>query len=83
LLILGMEWSERLLVWSWFFGLGKNVNRGFDQGVADVVVEQAARNFFELLVANNFRSDFVAHFRYGVLVRGCWFGVVLLFRKER
>jgi hypothetical protein len=49
----------------WFFCLGKNVDSGFDQGVADVVVEQAARNFFELLVANNFRilrSDFVAHF---------------------
>jgi hypothetical protein len=50
------------LVWSWFFGLGKNVDGGFDQGVADVVVEQAARNFFKLLVADNFRSDFVAHF---------------------
>jgi hypothetical protein len=63
------------LVWSWFFGLRKNVDGGFDQGVADVVVEQAARNFFELLVADNFRSDFVAHFRCGVELEVVWFGV--------
>ena len=67
------------LVWSWFFGLGKNVDGGFDQGVANVVVEQAARNFFELLVADDFgilRSDFVAHlgaeWSEGCLV-GSWF----------
>jgi hypothetical protein len=44
--------------------LGEDVDGGFDQGVADVVVEQAARNFFELLVADYFGifgSDFVAH----------------------
>ena len=55
----------KVVSWSWFFGLGKNVDGGFDQGVADVVVEQTARNFFKLLVADNFRifgSDFVAHF---------------------
>ena len=46
--------------------LGEDVDSGFDQGVADVVVEQTARNFFELLVADDFRSDFVAHFRCGV-----------------
>jgi hypothetical protein len=65
-----------LLVWSWFFGLGKNVDGGFDQGVADVVVEEAARNFFELLVADDFRSDVVAHFGCGVelkVVSWSWF----------
>ena len=44
--------------------LGQHVDGGFDQRVAAVVVEQAARNFFELLVADDFgafRSDFVAH----------------------
>ena len=86
LLILGVEWSERLLVWSWFFGLGKNVDSSFDQGVADVVVEQAARNFFELLVADNFRilrSDFVAHFRCGVELEVVGLELVLRIRKER
>ena len=50
--------------WSWVVLLGKDVDSGFDQRVADVVVEQATRNFFELLVADDFwilRSDFVVH----------------------
>ena len=57
---------------SWVVLLGKDVNGGFDQRVADVVVEQAARHFFELLVADDFwilRSDFVAHGRYGIRVK--------------
>ena len=44
--------------------LGEDVDGGFDQGVADVVVEQATGDFFELLVADDFGifgSDFVAH----------------------
>jgi hypothetical protein len=44
--------------------LGKHVNGPLDEGVAVVVVEQAAVNFFELLVADDFgivRSNFVAH----------------------
>jgi hypothetical protein len=44
--------------------LGKDVDGGFDQRVAAVVIEQAARNLFELLIADDFgilRSDFVAH----------------------
>ena len=52
-----MDWSLVVL-------LGKDVDGGFDQRVADVVVEQAARHFFKLLVADDFgifRSDFVAH----------------------
>ena len=47
------------------FRLRKDVYGRFDEGVADVVVEQTARNFFKLLVADNFRifrSGFVAHF---------------------
>ena len=63
------------MVWSKFFGLGKNVDGRFDQGIADVVVEQAARNFFKLLVADDFRSDFVVHFRCGVELEVVWFGV--------
>jgi hypothetical protein len=53
-----------------FVVLSKNVDGSLDQSVAAVVVEQAAGNFFELLVANDFRilrSDFVAHSR----VIGC------------
>ena len=45
-------------------GLGQHVDSGFDQRVTAVVVEQTAGNFFELLVADDFRvlrSDFVAH----------------------
>ena len=45
-------------------GLGQHVDSGFDQRVAAVVIEQADGNFFELLVADDFRilrSDFVAH----------------------
>ena len=61
--------------WSWVVLLGEDVDGGFNQRVADVVVEQAARNFFKLLVADNFRSDFVAHFRCGVELEVVWFGV--------
>ena len=35
--------------------LGKDVDSRFDQRVAAVVVEQAAGNFFKLLVADDFR----------------------------
>jgi hypothetical protein len=70
--MVGGELRRRL----WFRGYvavsGKDVNGGFDQRVADVVVEQAARHFFKLLVADDFgifRSDFVAHGRYGIEVK--------------
>ena len=49
-------------------GLGQHVDSGFDQRVTAVVIEQTAGNFFELLVADDFRilrSDFVAH-RIGI-----------------
>ena len=49
-------------------GSGQHVDSGFDQRVAAVVIEQTARDFFELLVADDFRicrSDFVAH-RIGI-----------------
>ena len=55
--------------WSWVVLLGEDVDSGFDQRVADVVIEQAARHFFKLLVADDFwilRSDFVAHGRCGL-----------------
>ena len=60
--------------------LGEDVDGGFDQGVADVVVEQAAGDFFKLLVADDFgvfRSDFVAHGRCGIEVKvdGLEFGL--------
>ncbi len=45
-------------------GLGQNVDGCFDQRVTAVVVEQAAGDFLELLVADDFgivRSDFVVH----------------------
>jgi hypothetical protein len=39
-----------------------NDNGGFDQGVAGVIIERAAGNIFELLVANGFRLlDLFAH----------------------
>jgi hypothetical protein len=43
---------------------GENVDGGFEDGFAVVVIEDAAGNFFELLVADDFgilRNDFVAH----------------------
>ena len=52
-------------------GLGEHVDSGFDQRVAAVVIEQTAGDFFELLVANDFRilrSDFVVHGRWIVEV---------------
>ena len=45
-------------------GSGQYVDGCFDQRVAAVVIEQAAGNFLELLVADDFgilRSDFVVH----------------------
>jgi hypothetical protein len=45
-------------------GLRKDVDGGFDQRIAAVVIEQTAGNFFELLVADDFRilrNDFVVH----------------------
>jgi hypothetical protein len=56
--------SSRLADGNFLVGLGKHVNGRLDEGVAVVVVEQAAGNFFELLVADDFRilrNDFVAH----------------------
>jgi hypothetical protein len=50
-------------------GLGQHVDSGFDQRVAAVVIEQTAGDFFELLVADDFRilrSDFAAH-RIGIV----------------
>src|ERR1700733_5467570 len=47
-----------------WLGSGEDVHGRLQNGVANVVVEQAARNFFQLLVADDFRSDrsdFVAH----------------------
>jgi hypothetical protein len=58
--------------WGWVVLLGEDVDGSFDQGVADVVVEQAAGDFFKLLVADDFgilRNDFVAHGRCGVEVK--------------
>ena len=65
--------------------LGKDVDGGFDQRVAAVVVEQAARNFFELLVADDFgifRSDFVAHSRCRVEVKVIGLELVVLLGKD-
>jgi hypothetical protein len=61
-----------LLDRSCVFQLREDVDGGFDQRVAAVVIEQAARNLFELLIADDFgilRSDFVAHSRSGVEVK--------------
>jgi hypothetical protein len=58
-------------VWECDAELGQHVDSGFDQRVAAVVIEQAAGDLFELLVANDFwifRSDFVAHTRWVVQV---------------
>jgi hypothetical protein len=47
-------------------GSGEHVDSGLDQRVAAVVIEQTAGDFFELLVADDFRAlrnDFVAHSR--------------------
>ena len=44
--------------------LGEHVDGRFEDRLAVVVIENAAGNFFELFVADNFRilrSDFVAH----------------------
>jgi hypothetical protein len=67
------RWIVRLRWWLWVWdrvsGLRKNVDGGFDQRIAAVVIEQTAGNFFELLVANDFRIlDFVAHGRWIVEV---------------
>jgi hypothetical protein len=51
--------------------LGKHVYGSLDQRIAAVVIKQTAGDFFELLVANDFRalrSDFVAHGRWIVEV---------------
>ena len=44
----------KVVLWSWVAVLGEDVDRRFDQRVAAVVVEQAAGNFFKLLVADDF-----------------------------
>jgi hypothetical protein len=52
--------------------LRKHVHGRFDEGIAAVVIEQTAGDFFELLVADGFRTlrnHFVAHSRSGVEVK--------------
>jgi hypothetical protein len=56
----------------------ENVDSGFEDGLAVVVIEDAAGNFFELLVADDFgilRSDFVAH---RICIGLEWFDVIVV-----
>ena len=60
----------RLVSWFWIVApcLGQHVHGRLLARDAEVVIEQAAGDFFELLVADDFRifrSDFVAH-RIGI-----------------